>query len=549
MKFCTGCGEKIENGKRHCTSCGAPIASNPEPQETTQHTASQRSRKPQIRKLPLFIVVAILLIGIGGGGTYAHLDRQFQPENTIDQFQKAITEHDAAQLTALLKANAAAMTIDESAAERLIALLANDAQLMSTTLDDLEHTLEPQDAETAAPGPLALEHTGNKWLFFDDYKITVEPFYLELEASQQGTTFQLDGQDAETFSGEIVEIGPITPGEYSLTAEYDGEDGQFSEQQTVTVYDREKTTLSHAHEYEGFFVTVESSEEDSYLLVNGEEVGPVATVGEYGPVTVDGSTELQAVVEFPAGKEYSEAVTVTSDQTHYALDFDYEDFFITVSSNQTNSRLLVNGEEEGYISDIEEYGPVSVANSVELQAVAELPAGEAYSEAVVITSDKAHYDLHIETEEAELEEGMFEAVNRHTRQWVQAYETKNTDYFNELHPSYAYDYVQGIDENFSRMRSDHTNYQGEVVATEFDLVTVDTTGNIDNGVHGEVNVQITFNSSYYDSDQSPGSVPKKISRSQWTYYFTYDSGAEKWLITGQDELDNWNPSDPRRFEF
>ncbi len=330
-RFCQECGHEANMSDKMCTNCGTKLIEIEQMQQPSQHVQSQvkpqREKKPMSKQQKIIISVvgalAILLIGFS---IWANM--YFSKDSTEKRFYLAVENQDGAKLENLLiHEDGSSATTGEINAFLKLADDLNDAELKDLV------SVEPE---------------GKFIGIFQMYKV----FAVDQFAFYYGLT---DGLDLKFNQTEIknkkdsdgLTYGPLLPGIYTVNVSLDNDFGKSTTDFELELADEysddiwmEELPIGEANVYVQNYDSEMMSE--LHLLVNNTrvEVDEYGDSAPFGPIFLDGSTEVEVVANYPWGEVKSKPIPIDSSY----LDVDAA--FVT--SDQLDSMketLLTFGEE------------------------------------------------------------------------------------------------------------------------------------------------------------------------------------------------------------
>src|SRR5699024_2344519 len=142
---------------------------------------------------------------------------------------------------------------------------------------------------------LVMIEEGNGFLFFDTYKLTVEPAYVTLKTNVEGTKLYAGEKEiAEAESEDYAyEYGPLVPGLHTFQAVSETDFIDLSKEEEIAVMSAEKDVdLSLDATYIDFDVPFEG-ELDSRVVYNDETIDFKILDDEgFGPIALDESSSI-----------------------------------------------------------------------------------------------------------------------------------------------------------------------------------------------------------------------------------------------------------------
>ncbi|MCZ0703127.1 hypothetical protein J2T56_001439 [Natronobacillus azotifigens] len=236
------------------------------------------------------------------------------------------------------------------------------------------------------------------------------------------------------------------------------------------------------------------------------------------------------------------------DDLFFSTD-NYSIEYINVSTDYNDAVLLVNDIDTGITFEAPEvFGPVLLDGSTHIRAKRMENGEEIFTDPQYLIKEKTHYFLSFGHEALLIEansQELFEAVNQHVAEWMRSSIEHDDRYFTKLAPSYRAEYLERVNKNFNDQRESGYRYEGYVEKATFDQDSFKVYEHTDERIVAAIDVKFTFQSNYYTENQNQDTYPLTEAHSIWTYVLDYGVETEEWLILGQEELVNWNPSSPK----
>lgn len=341
-KFCRECGKEIKSSYKVCIHCGTPIktsddtpyeviseeeqqvssesgtdgespasgadeqeseevsgteSESPTDEQTSDATKPKKQPMSKKQKLIWRIVagIAVLLIGFS-----MWVNNYYSPESVQKRFTAAVTDQDNKKVKKLmLHEDDSAISIHE--ADAVIALA--DEQGISAVLQ-----------------LTTVVHNGKFLGVFDTHKIMAVDQYVYYDTIE-GLSFTFNGKEISEHESdeEIVVYGPLSPGIYHVEAMFESDYGEMTMEESVTFNSEVpghyswinmdvpiERVVFHVDNYD--FV----DPSHTYVQFNDEKF-PISEYGEteaVGPFVVDGSQQVNVIVEAPWGEVESEPFSV-----------------------------------------------------------------------------------------------------------------------------------------------------------------------------------------------------------------------------------------------
>jgi uncharacterized membrane protein YvbJ len=329
VKFCTSCGQKIENNSPFCNGCGAKIDSKES--TGTEKSPSMPSLSSLSKKTKILIgsalLVLILCVSLYKVGE-AYTDKAKLMENFEEQLEKG----NADELLPLLSAKEESEKITKKNVEALVGFLKDNPDTKQTLIAQLKNNAKSDDtmavtasADTGGPQQLVtLEKRGKKFLIYDNYDLVLQPFPMTIYTNYDDLKFYVDGKEVkpEAVEGDIVNLGSYIPGDYKVKAALKSDFVQLEKNVNINHVGPTDTDLMFDIDY----VRVNTNVAGSSVFVNGKDTGLKVSkdkIVEIGPVLTDGSMTVQLKKDMPFGKIESEDAPI--DNNHLTLGLTLSD--------------------------------------------------------------------------------------------------------------------------------------------------------------------------------------------------------------------------------
>ena len=363
MKHCIHCGEAIKKDTNFCINCGKPIETKKEtgkaePTHTPKkepvseaslapHQSSEQQNKP---KKPFFknkrskiLTTIIASIAILFLGTYFVMDKYiFNPESVADKFVAALNEKDVPKIQSLMKEDELKSNTSKEEIKTFLEYLDNNPKMLSNISShvkeeaisiskgnsNLAEGFEYIDEETLG----TINKDGKKWLLFDRYAISFIPMYLEVhlpEEMDEKVELFVNDQKEKSKKNDVVNIGPLLPGNHDVKAVVDGKYGKVVQEQKIDFSEAGTEASIDIDFQHNNYVDIYSDNFDAKVYVNGKDTKQKIEDFEktgIGPLPKDGSVEVYAEKKFSSGKQKTDVITIDEDTDDVALYFDYFDY-------------------------------------------------------------------------------------------------------------------------------------------------------------------------------------------------------------------------------
>lgn len=329
MRICENCGEPIESDQSFCKNCGAKINLNQNPITEIQ-TRTNAQKKAVVSSRVIWIIASVLALSIALFGVHTFLVNWFKPEKTVAGFEQAVTNKDYNTLRKILVQNGSPIDATDKELASYVTFLTKDKKL-SQIADELNQAAAGMKyykkvtpvSDNNSNNLLRLEK-GSKFLgIYQQYVVSVYSFTIQAESNADNTDIYINGEKAKRIknSDDPVNIGQHLPGEYTLKAVYKGDYVSLNSQKKVDFSNAENNTVTTKVDLNGHFVSIYSNGDGAEIYANGKNTGKkVGETDSFGPVPIDGSVELYAVLNRDGGPIKSVPVKITGDGEVY-LEF------------------------------------------------------------------------------------------------------------------------------------------------------------------------------------------------------------------------------------
>lgn len=376
MGFCKECGEKADNpALKYCTNCGAALSDEVANTDESKSRASNKTseKKPMSRKQKRSILIggaaAVLLIAL-----YFIGSTLTSPERLINNFDDAVSDQDAEELADLITFRGSDEEIDTANAEGFLLYMNENPDISQDVMESLQKQYEmldgqeqiPSDMEewmdmlvSSAGNDMILLEKGNGFLFFDTYELTVEPINVTLNANLPETNyFSGDKELGKTAAAEdSQESGPFVPGIHTFRAENENDLSTLRKEEQVTLSNNEELV---EFRFDASFITFDprfDGGEASRIIMNDETYEVNIFEEQFGPVLLDGSTELAVEVDFPWGTMKTKKQIVETEEVPVAFGMSSELQSGLSEALEEHVNLYMNSWKNNDLSKLEGLAP------------------------------------------------------------------------------------------------------------------------------------------------------------------------------------------------
>ena len=342
MDVCRKCGNKMNPGQKFCNSCGTPVTTesdappqNHPAQSRTQQTAGNAPISTQSKKIIISIgVTAIVLVILFIA--YQVIQSTLKPEKVEAKFADAVKSQNAKEMASILNTSRTDLTINEDAVNDFMAYYKNHPDAFSDTVTSLKKdAVLVKDGINNSKSPVRIITDGKKWLIFNSYVVDVQPYFIDVTTNQKTAEVTINGKSVGEINKKKT-FGPYLLSDFKIKASYKGQYATVSKTKSIDPADLGYSNRLNADlDLRGNSVTIYSDQDDAILFVNGKSTGKkIADIEDFGPVPVDGSMKLQAVLS--NGKKSNEEKITEADE-EIDLYFDNSSSDSSVSQPMDNN--------------------------------------------------------------------------------------------------------------------------------------------------------------------------------------------------------------------
>jgi uncharacterized membrane protein YvbJ len=345
MKNCQFCDKEVQEDIKFCNHCGKSLVAEPpgeqvdssverngnvvdsesdpaktasisgvegeSKQEQVKTTTPPKSKvtKPQPKglKIALIAAAAIIILLIG---TYYVGKSSTSVTKLINDFETAIEEKDTDKLADILVVNHKDLELTKESLEAFIQLYDSKPSELTFLLGNLKTQASSDYGALSGMFSVDLIKDGKAFLFFDNYKLSVNPVYIKVATNYKDTDIIVNGEVLATSDTEDFDqdVGPLIPGEYAVEAVLDT--GVFHLKEVKKVQAMDPGYAQYVDLYldgkDVNFDLLTNGYDDLKsikLFINGKETEyNIAKSDRVGPLLIDGSMNVSFEAELPWGE-------------------------------------------------------------------------------------------------------------------------------------------------------------------------------------------------------------------------------------------------------
>ncbi|MFM9279404.1 zinc ribbon domain-containing protein [Paenibacillus jiagnxiensis] len=335
MKNCNNCGKEILNQQaKFCPSCGHRVESHAQMTEHNEltkkeqviesakdRTEPKKGIKNLIQKNRLLLIlvlglIVILSVSFKVGSNLMSKDR------LINRFEVAVREDKPEALKNLLSSSDDRLIINDKGVQGFLTYLNQHPNVEERVVENLKIQANSGEIDWYTQNEMVNLYKDGKFLFFDRYKLEVQPAFLTVETNYPNVQLYANGEEIATIAKANSEqtVGPFLPGQYEIEAKLKNDFVELSRKEEVAlIQDTEAVTLDLDGENVKFDIAIRSDYAiegvKGDLLINGKSVGINPLQEEtYGPLLTNGSLTASFEGDFPWGKVKTADVPIDSSR-------------------------------------------------------------------------------------------------------------------------------------------------------------------------------------------------------------------------------------------
>lgn len=276
-----------------------------DPSTNNQQPTTQKSPSNKKAKIIIFSSIAAVLLLIG---TFVLGNYLTSVNHLLDEFETAIGDKDKKKLADILTVDHKELELTDESLDNFIQLFESQPSELNYLMNHLTDQAKYGSTLTKM-FPVDLMKDGKKFIFFDNYVLSVNPVYVKVSTNYKDTDIIINGEVLETTDTDdfYEDVGPLIPGEYVIEAIHDTGFFHLSKETNVRLTDPGYSQYADLY-LDGrdvSFNLISNRYEDLksiQLYINGKETGwNLAENDRVGPLLTDGSLNASFEAEFPWG--------------------------------------------------------------------------------------------------------------------------------------------------------------------------------------------------------------------------------------------------------
>lgn len=249
--------------------------------------------KDKKNQLIIGIIVGILVIFGISTFTYGKIN---SPEKVVSKFEKAIDNNDSKSLAKIADCYDENLEINEESLQPFIDYCSSNPEYASNIKDNLKSQIKnPSSLKDASSqsDAIALAETGG---IFNKAVISIKPMTMTVKSDAKGASVSISGKDYGTINevDKEVQISPIVPGKHKITASFNSDFANVTEDSEVDIITDDSDTVSLFTKYKA--VQIKGNDTNAIVFLDGKSTGmTIKDATNFFPVTE--SSELYAEIE------------------------------------------------------------------------------------------------------------------------------------------------------------------------------------------------------------------------------------------------------------
>lgn len=337
-RFCTQCGKEAKQDHKVCIHCGTPLQANHDQvkEEKSETKQNKVTKQPMTKKQKLiWKVIAGVIVFIIGFSMWANSYQS--PESVQKRFEKAVENKDSKKLSRLM-IHGDGSSISQHEAEAFINLM-----------DQKGANLAFELAHVVQKGKFLGIYDAHKMEAVDQL---ANGYFID------GLSYTFNGEEVDEYerNEDSITFGPLAPGIYEVQAQFDGEYGD------ITIEDSVILNSYMYHDYTWMDIEIPISDvvffvenyelldvSTAYVQIDDQKfsISDEGTTDAIGPMNLDGSQQVTVVVDMPWGEVESEP-------------FEVDDSYMSIYAD-----LVSPDQFEGALTVIEDFGEQYVQSMAE----------------------------------------------------------------------------------------------------------------------------------------------------------------------------------------
>ena len=354
-KYCKNCGAEMKLSAKICTNCGAmnkvdpvkvikgylgKIADTGKAKVIKNSSGKGFFKKNNLVKMAIAIIAVFLL-----GSLFTKKESKSE---IVENLENAIIDNNIPKLEKMIESSDKRLVVDEKVINILLSYYQENPSKLST---DMNNLLQGNDKYT----PYRLEK--RKGIFNEKYVLVLQSRFINVNGKADNLVIKVKhGDDVIEIVDKYSEIGPLSPGAYTIEATLRNDYVTREESKTVDLF----STLYESENSIELFnnvnnIKVKSNKPEAILYINGnsteKRIKDIKNI-----VGLEKDTKIYAVIK-------EEDKTLKSNVLEVENDGTYELYFEEIVEENMDDiiALFIQNYEDGYENAVNEgdFGLVS----------------------------------------------------------------------------------------------------------------------------------------------------------------------------------------------
>ncbi|MBU5292916.1 PEGA domain-containing protein [Anaerosalibacter bizertensis] len=241
------------------------------------------------RKVEIIIGILIVLTFVFILGKNI-LSFSFDSYDSINKLKEAVINEDIKYLKNHLEIENYESSLNNNDIKNIVAFLRNQYIIE----DDWNEYLNTSNRN------FYIKKSGKEKLLFDKFILVLKPYELILSSDTPGAIVYIDGKEVGKIDKKNYEFkyNPILPGQHKIKLKYEGKYAKLEKERELGFFNETEREIHYNIELEPNYINIYCNYPEAKLFVNNKDTGKtIEEIDVFGPVTLDGSIYLQAILE------------------------------------------------------------------------------------------------------------------------------------------------------------------------------------------------------------------------------------------------------------
>ncbi|MCP3028089.1 hypothetical protein [Halobacillus sp. A5] len=206
-----------------------------------EYQEEQKSyKKRNWKKIFVSFITLLLLISFAATG-WVYLTKITSAEHSVQEFEKAIKNNDADRIVQLVSFDHVSDGFTRSQAKHMVEHYNDHPGEFASTIGYLRASADGAEEEDTQR--LHVSNSGQRWVWFDQYKLKLNPAHLNVQTSQENVDLYLNGDQVGEMTEGVYELQGVTPGEHVVKGEVEVNGDKYDQVMSVNTYETTDETI------------------------------------------------------------------------------------------------------------------------------------------------------------------------------------------------------------------------------------------------------------------------------------------------------------------